>query len=113
MFNSTPEEALQRLLDPNDTTLDMNSYPVLMLLGKLYMNCKNYTSALEHMLKATRLKPYSSECFYILGSIYHITDDALRARKCWEKCLNLNPINMEALKRLSFMYQQAKEEVSV
>lgn len=105
---------METLLSQNENSLDINSYPVQMLIGKLYFNCKAYSSALVYMLKATRLKPFSSECFYFLGVIYYIIDDdALRARKCWEKCINLNPVNMEAIRRLSCVYQQINEEVII
>lgn len=63
------------------------------------------------ILKATRIKPHSSECFYYLGSIYFAIKDILRSRKCFEKCVTLNPLHQKAVEHLSVIYQQQNEKV--
>uniref|UniRef100_W8BBM6 Tetratricopeptide repeat protein 37 n=1 Tax=Ceratitis capitata TaxID=7213 RepID=W8BBM6_CERCA len=105
-FLMTPEAAINAL----QTSSDKDSFEVLFLLSKLYLQLTNYAAALNCMLKATRLQPHSSECFHYLGKIYYDTKDIVRARKCFEKCVNLNPLCESAVNNLSAIYQQLGEE---
>lgn len=90
---------------------DFETFPALLLRGRLYYEVQDFSIALTCVLKATRLRPYSSECFYYLGKIYLATMDIARARKCFEKCVNLNPLKEEAVECLSAIYQEIGEEV--
>jgi len=75
------------------------------------MALKNYSDALNYVLKATRLRPHFAECFDYLGKLYPLaTGDFSRARKCYEKCISLNPLAEEAVDALSFIYQEQGEE---
>ncbi|KPU75888.1 uncharacterized protein Dana_GF12228, isoform B [Drosophila ananassae] len=103
-FLLPPEEALATLA--NDESFD-----ALFLSGKINMELKNYADALNCILKATRLRPHYSECFDYLGRLYPLTTgDMARARKCYEKCISLNPLAEEAVDALSFIYQELGEE---
>ncbi|XP_014100452.2 tetratricopeptide repeat protein 37 [Bactrocera oleae] len=105
-FLLAPEAALNLLQASDDT----ETFDCLFLLAKLHLQLTDYASALNCMLKATRLQPYSSECFHYLGKIYYLTKDLVRARKCFEKCVNLNPLCESAVNNLSAIYQQLGEE---
>ncbi|KAH8279293.1 hypothetical protein KR026_005491 [Drosophila bipectinata] len=103
-FLLSPEEALS-------TIGHDESFDALFLCGKLNMKLKNYPDALNCILKATRLRPHFSECFDYLGRLYPLTTgDTARARKCYEKCISLNPLAEEAVDALSFIYQGLGEE---
>ncbi|XP_065368368.1 tetratricopeptide repeat protein 37 [Calliphora vicina] len=106
-FLLSPSEAIEYI---QSSVTDLDSYYVLFLMGKCYYEVQNYNNALTSILKATRLKPYSSECFYYLGRIYFATNDIVRSRKCFEKNVTLNPLNEKAVENLSVIYQQLEEE---
>uniref|UniRef100_A0A1A9WAC9 Tetratricopeptide repeat protein 37 n=1 Tax=Glossina brevipalpis TaxID=37001 RepID=A0A1A9WAC9_9MUSC len=107
-FLLTPNQAIDYLKVL--TTIDLESFSLLLLMGKLYYKIANYSQALNNMLKATRSRPYRSECFFYLGKIYFALKDTVRSRKCFEKCINLNPLNDLAVDNLSGIYQQIGEE---
>lgn len=109
-YFSCAEEAIQLI---QSTGNDLDTFPVLLLMGKLYFQLQNFDKALMSVLRATRLKPHSSECFYYLGKIYYASNDILRSRKCFEKCVTLNPLNEKAVENLSAIYQLLEEEVNV
>uniref|UniRef100_A0A1B0BDM6 Tetratricopeptide repeat protein 37 n=1 Tax=Glossina palpalis gambiensis TaxID=67801 RepID=A0A1B0BDM6_9MUSC len=106
-FLLSPKQAIDYL---NGSTIDLESFSSLLLLGKLYYKIGNFSQALNNILKATRLRPYSSECFFYLGKIYFALNDIVRSRKCFEKCITLNPLNDLAVDNLSAIYQQIDEE---
>ncbi|XP_067630792.1 tetratricopeptide repeat protein 37 isoform X2 [Eurosta solidaginis] len=105
-FILSPVEAISLLQKTSYT----ESFEALFLLSKLHCKIQNYAASLNYMLKATRMKPHSSECFHYLGIMYYNTNDIVRARKCFEKCINLNPLCVSAVNNLSGIYQQLKEE---
>lgn len=105
----SPSEAIQFL---GSTWEDLETYNALILRAHYYYQLQDYDVALTCALKATRLRPYSSLCFYHLGKIYLATNDIVRSRKCFEKCVSLNPINEDAVENLSSIYQQLGEEVN-
>ncbi|XP_061389029.1 tetratricopeptide repeat protein 37 [Musca vetustissima] len=106
-YYDTPSEAIQFL---GSTWEDLETYNALVLRAQYYYELQDYDVALTCALKATRLRPYSSVCFYHLGKIYLATNDMVRSRKCFEKCITLNPINEDAVENLSAIYQQLGEE---
>ncbi|KNC22993.1 hypothetical protein FF38_07937 [Lucilia cuprina] len=106
-FLLSPSEAIEFI---KSSITDLETYSVLFLMGKCYYEVQNYNNALMSILKATRLKPYSSECFYYLGRIYLATNDIVRSRKCFEKNVTLNPLNEKAVENLSIIYQKLQEE---
>ncbi|XP_013109877.2 tetratricopeptide repeat protein 37 [Stomoxys calcitrans] len=107
LYYDSPDEAIQFL---GSTWEDLETFPALVLRGNYYYQLQDYSSALMCVLKATRLRPYSSECFYHLGKIYFASNDLVRSRKCFEKCVTLNPLNEDAVESLSAIYQQFGEE---
>uniref|UniRef100_A0A182PIB7 Tetratricopeptide repeat protein 37 n=1 Tax=Anopheles epiroticus TaxID=199890 RepID=A0A182PIB7_9DIPT len=60
-------------------------------------------------LKATKLDPNNATCFYRLGKLYQEQGDALRARKCLEKSVHLNPAARCAVILLSGLYRKYGE----
>jgi superkiller protein 3 len=82
---------------------------VLLELGKCNFGVHKLDAALINVLKATKQEPHNSECFYWLGKIYLASADESRAKKCFEKCLNLNPQNEQAIVQLSTIYRKNGE----
>lgn len=78
-------------------------------IGRIFYDLKKFEESLQYTLKATKLQPYNSECFFLLGKIYLATHDEIRCKKCFEKCLNLNPQNEKAILVLSAMYRESDE----
>lgn len=78
-------------------------------LGQSLFSLKQYAEALNEFLKATKLEPYNSECFHWLGKIYLLNGDSDRARKCFEKCIFLNPQYEQSVILLSAIYRQLAE----
>uniref|UniRef100_A0A2M4CZT0 Putative tpr repeat-containing protein n=1 Tax=Anopheles darlingi TaxID=43151 RepID=A0A2M4CZT0_ANODA len=60
-------------------------------------------------LRATKLDPDNAECFYRLGKLYLQRGDKLRARKCLEKSVRLNPAARNAVIQLSELYRRDGE----
>lgn len=79
-----------------------------LLLGQCYFSEKNVDLALNHFLKATKIEPHNSNCFYWLGKLYLAIDDEFRAQKCFERCVSLYPQHQQGVTFLSAMYRQSK-----
>lgn len=78
-----------------------------LLLGECYFTRKKFELALTHFLKATKIEPYNSECFFWLGKLYLTSNDLVRAQKCFEKCVYLYPQHQQGVTLLSAMYRQS------
>ncbi|KAL7049781.1 hypothetical protein ACKWTF_003847 [Chironomus riparius] len=85
------------------------SHEAFLEVGKLLFHDKKFDESLINILKATKLDPNNSECFYWLGKIYMTNNDEARSKKCFEKCLNLNPQNEKAIATLSAIYRKNKD----
>lgn len=85
---------------------DTEKHEGFLELGQILFELKNFDESLLNILKATKLDKDNSECFYWLGKIYISTNDEVRSRKCFEKCLNLNPQNEKAIAILSGVYRK-------
>lgn len=93
------------LLD-NETT---DSFEIDFLKGRKYLEVKEFEKALTCLLRATKQKSYYSGCFSSLGQLYSSINDWARARKCYEKCIYLNPMNKHAIEHLSGIYRKNEE----
>lgn len=82
------------------------SHEGFLELGRNYFELKNYDESLLNILKATKLDSNNSECFFWLGKIYITINDKVRSKKCFEKCLSLNPQNEKAISILSAVYRK-------
>lgn len=78
-------------------------------LGQSFFALKQYKEALNEFLQATKLEPYNSDCFHWLGKVYLLNGDSDRARKCFEKCIFLNPQHEQSVILLSAIYRQLAE----
>ncbi|XP_058454804.1 tetratricopeptide repeat protein 37 isoform X2 [Malaya genurostris] len=98
-----PEKAVE-LLIPHDKNCEC-----LLELSMLYYKAKEIDKSFLCALQATKHEPMSAKCFYILGLIYLHNADNIRARKCLEKCIFLNPSHKQAIILLSSMYRSLGE----
>lgn len=85
------------------------SHDAFLEAGINLFHLNKYDESLINILKATKLDPNNSECFYWLGKIYIAINDETRSKKCFEKCLNLNPQNERAITILSSVYRKNKD----
>lgn len=92
-----------------DTLKDIENHEAFLELGRNLFELQKYDESLINILKATKLDSNNSECFYWLGKIYITTNDETRSKKCFEKCLNLNPQNERAIAILSAVYRKNKD----
>lgn len=95
--------ALTQLSESNDN----NQCDHHLLLGQYYFTLNKLELALRHFLKATKIEPYNSECFFWLGKLYLTSNDQIRAQKCFEKCVYLYPQHQQGVTLLSAMYRQS------
>lgn len=84
----------------------VESHEAFLELGQCFFELTNYDESLTNILKATKLDSNNSECFFWLGKIYISINDEVRSKKCFEKCLNLNPQNEKAISILSAAYRR-------
>jgi len=85
------------------------SVEVMILLGRINWENDNKEQSLGYFLKAAKLEPGSWVPFVYLGHHYKSlnTPQGLdKARKCYQKCLQINPHEVEAGKGLSDIYRQ-------
>lgn len=80
-----------------------------MELGQTYFLLANYNEAVMPFLQATKEEPFNSESFFWLGKLYLKINDETRSKKCFEKSLNINPNNKEAILSLSSIYRKNSE----
>lgn len=85
------------------------THDAFLEVGKILFEEKKFDESLINILKATKLDSNNSECFYWLGKIYMTNNDEARSKKCFEKCLNLNPQNEKAIAILSAIYRKNKD----
>lgn len=88
---------------------DAESHEIFLELGRNYFELRKFDESLMNVLKATKLDANNSECFFWLGKIYLATNDEVRSKKCFEKCLNQNPQNIECISILSAIYRKNKD----
>lgn len=86
---------------------DNNQSDHHLLLGQYYFTDKKYELALTHFLKATKMEPFNSNCFFWLGKLYLTINDQIRGQKCFEKCVYLYPQHQQGVTLLSAMYRQS------
>lgn len=96
-------KAIAHLNESDDNNLSDHH----LLLGQYYFAGNKFELALTHFLKATKLEPYNSDCFYWLGKSYITINDQVRAQKCFEKCVYLYPQHQKGVTLLSAMYRQS------
>ncbi|KAG5677413.1 hypothetical protein PVAND_007171 [Polypedilum vanderplanki] len=92
-----------------ETLKDIENHDAFLEIGRNLFELQKYEESLVNILKATKLDPNNSECFYWLGKIYMISNDEHRSQKCLEKCLHLNAQNEKAITILSSIYRKNKE----
>lgn len=84
----------------------------LLELGQCHLTVGSTDKALTALLHATKLDPTNSDCFYWLGILYANGNDERRARKCLEKCLNLNILKKEAVILVGQIYSRQNDHVT-
>lgn len=89
-----------------DVLAESESHEEFLELGRNLFELKNFDECLVNVLKATKLDANNSECFFWLGKIYVTISDEVRGKKCFEKCLSLNPQNEMAISILSAVYRK-------
>jgi superkiller protein 3 len=101
-FHGEFEKAIEALKDSE-------THETLLETGRNFFELRKFEESLVNILKATKLDANNSECFYWLGKIYLATNDEIRSKKCFEKCLNQNPQNVECISILSAIYRKNKD----
>lgn len=74
--------------------------------GNRYMNEQDYRSAIESFEKVVLLYPSDVASLYFIGSSYESLGEDDQARRYYKKVLEINPINIQANQRLSFLYEK-------
>ena len=91
-------EILKNVSNPNCSTH--------LKLGEVHFALADYSSALMEFLNATKIEAFNATCFYWLGAVYNKLGDAVRSKKCLEKCINLHPQHEKAIVILNAMYRK-------
>lgn len=89
---------------------DSRNITCLSQLGFIYMDRKDYSSAIETYLKVTELAPRQPDTFFNLGYMYTITKNYPEAVAMYERVVELRPDFMdEALFNLAVINQKMGE----
>ncbi|XP_037044257.1 tetratricopeptide repeat protein 37 [Bradysia coprophila] len=100
---------LNRAIEHLNNSNDNNQCEHHLMLGQYLFTSKKLELALTHFLRATRIEPYNSDCFFWLGKVYLTSNDQVRAQKCFEKCVYLYPQHQQGVTLLSAMYRQTMD----
>jgi serine/threonine protein kinase/Tfp pilus assembly protein PilF len=89
---------------------DSRNITCLSQLGYIYMDRKDYASAIETYLKVTELAPRQPDTFFNLGYMYTITKNYPEAAAMYERVVELRPdFTDEALFNLAVINQKMGE----
>lgn len=85
-----------------------------LTLGKIHWAMSDFGHSLMAFLKGIHADPYNWECFVYLGHYYREHgNDVERARKCYQKALQINSNSEEAGIGLSTAYRLLKSSVGL
>lgn len=85
-----------------------------LMLGKIHWKLGDYKHSLMAFLKGIHSDPHNWECLVYLGDYYQRHgDDPERARKCYQKALQINPASEKAGIGLSTAYRLLKNSVRI
>ncbi|MEC7274853.1 MAG: tetratricopeptide repeat protein [Bdellovibrionota bacterium] len=95
------QDALYQL---NEVTKRLSTYPrVYYLIAKIYIQMKNYKSAIEAAKQERDNNPKIYNGHYILGETYRLGGKFTDASKNLEKAISINPKNVESLMSLGWI----------
>ncbi len=76
------------------------------ILGKIYMNAKDYPEAKKSLEKSIQIKPDFYECLLELGELKEKQGHFAAARELYLRALRQNKLDPELHKRLGFIYKE-------
>ena len=96
-----------------DSALETETPEAWLTFGKIHWEMSDFGHSLMAFLKGIHADPYNWECFLYLGHYYREHgNDVERARKCYQKALQINSNSEEAGIGLSTAYRLLKSSVS-
>ena len=90
---------------------DSKNTEILLRLSKLLMNEGSFTEASKHIRNLLKIKPDSSCGYLLLGSLNIRSGKKKRALTCFNRSINLNPINYESLYQRALLLRDLEEFV--
>jgi predicted CXXCH cytochrome family protein len=106
------EEAQKLLIEVIDEHPDMGE--VCYSLGLLQAEMGNYETSIKNLNKAAELLPESSRIWFNLFRMYEFMKDSVKASLAIDKCLILEPKNLEYLyAKIEFLVMQNKKKEAV
>ncbi|MBL7852709.1 MAG: tetratricopeptide repeat protein [Cyclobacteriaceae bacterium] len=76
---------------------------IWMEYGGLFQSVKQFSQAEDAYLTAVKVKPDLAKGYYVLGALYIAIQSEQKARKNFERCLELDPQSAEAHLGLAFL----------
>ncbi|WP_319561598.1 tetratricopeptide repeat protein [Marispirochaeta sp.] len=95
---SRAEETLLRCL--NATGDIATQQKARFLLGRIYLNRKEYLKAENQYREILAINKNSADSYFYLGSIYDELNDTIKARAEWRKALEIDPTHHGARQKL-------------
>ena len=72
----------------------INKFKIFFLLGTLEAQCRNFSKAINYLLKASKLNPNSWEISYNLGNAYTEVNEFNNAIKFYNQAIKHNSVNL-------------------
>ncbi len=92
----------------NNGDIDVNLH-----LASLYESFSDWVNAKKHLLNILKAKNSDIDILYRLGILYKKLNNDEAAVECFNRILNINPDNKEALLNIAFIYKNHDKNVSV
>jgi len=90
-----------------------SAYEIHSQLGRLYLKKGEHGAALNHLEAAAAIRPASGACYRYVGECYFQMNNLNKALKAYQKAVQCNPNDPEALSMLGHIFDLLGENVEI
>lgn len=101
------EKYLNLAIASNNVKKDYRAY---VLKGKILLNNKRHSQAVQHFLKATQYFPFNGKIHNLLGLSYHNLGNHRKALNHFNIAISVNPYNYESHFNKGILYKKTNQD---